>query len=382
MKDAPFNLASIFYRFKPLFLAMKSISRHKRFYNQLRRGAIRMHRPMPESYLDNVTAGLKQGVYNPDALERELSRVNIFRKVRLANALLYRKDPPESILYRVRNGRAWAKSFEWLSPPKDIIDEAIFIIEKSIALDLREKVGNKNIFIPPGIRYAVPATEKQFTGNLPSGSSVQVEQDMVVGIHWVNNPDRVDLDLSVISEVGKFGWDASYRDAERSVLFSGDLTSAPPPKGASEFFYIKEQQKAPHLLMVNYYNYHANNECECKVIVGHEVPESFYSGYMLDVNKILATALVNITEQQTCLGLIEGNRMFFSQMRIGHSITARKAHSQTTREYLVHYTKSTLDLGQMLSLAGAIVVNKKPKEDFLDLSPEALDKTTILNLIS
>ena len=62
------------------------------------------------------------------------------------------------------------------------------------------------------MNYALPATEKQFTGDLPSGTSIRVPKDMVFGIHWENVPGHwVDLDLSVTSPfTGKVGWDGNY----------------------------------------------------------------------------------------------------------------------------------------------------------------------------
>ena len=46
MTKAPVDLGSIFLRYKPLFLAMRSISNHKRVFNRLRRDAKTMHRPL------------------------------------------------------------------------------------------------------------------------------------------------------------------------------------------------------------------------------------------------------------------------------------------------------------------------------------------------
>ena len=66
---------------------------------------------------------------------------------------------------------------------------------------------------------------------------------MIAGVHWEDvKRNTIDLDLSLINcHEGKIGWNASYRSTEKSVLFSGDITSAPKPKGASEFFYFKNR---------------------------------------------------------------------------------------------------------------------------------------------
>ena len=116
-------------------------------------------------------------------------------------------------------------------------------------------VNGKRIYIPNNIQYTLPATEKQFTDNLPSGSWVSVPKDIIFGIHWedVNN-NRIDLDLSLINcEHGKIGWDCSYRTDTGDVLFSGDMTDAPGDNGASELFYIQRQKAGSYILLVNYY---------------------------------------------------------------------------------------------------------------------------------
>ena len=62
---------------------------------------------------------------------------------------------------------------------------------------------------------------------------------------------RIDLDLSMMNVGGKIGWDGMYRSSHGDVLFSGDVTDAPLPHGASEFFYISKQTNNSYLFMLN-----------------------------------------------------------------------------------------------------------------------------------
>ncbi|MBA7553678.1 hypothetical protein ES705_46274 [subsurface metagenome] len=99
------------------------------------------------------------------------------------------------------------------------------IVLDSITEDIGKNVKGKKIYIPDYINYSLPATEKQFTGNFPSGTYISIPQDMIVGIYWENvKHNVVDLDLSLISPAGKFGWDSRYRSDEGNILFSGDIT--------------------------------------------------------------------------------------------------------------------------------------------------------------
>ena len=391
IEKAPSDLASIFFRFKPLFLAMKKISNNKRFFNQLRKKANKMHKPLPEDYLNNVTPHIKKKDLDFDKLAHKLDNANIFRKIRLANALLYRMQAIDAVVYRVRNGLGWATSFEW---PKDVRFKtlnAFEIVRQSIVNDIRENVNKKIIYIPSWMHYKVPATEKQFTGNFPNGSSVAISGDTVVGIHWTDTDRRIDLDLSVIGESGKIGWDAAYRATDLKVLFSGDMTSAPKPNGASELFYFNGQLQESKIIMVNFYNFY-NDEVMCSLLVAKEKVTKFDRNYMVDPNNILAKAQMNINKIQNIIGLIApingNNHVFFSNTSVGNSITSRvDDKSKQSRSYLINSMANSLDLRDLLIRAGANVVDERevfwvPKEDYYDLSPEAIDKTSILNLLN
>lgn len=381
LKKAPADLASIFYRFKPLFLAMKSISNNRSFFNRLRKVAVKLHKPMPEDYLNNVTCRIKHGKLDLDELNRKLEGASIFRKIRLANALKFRENSGNSILYRVRNGRGWATDFKWHGD----VEAAIGVVTASIVDSVAENIKGKTIYIPSNVHYTLPATEKQFTGFLPMGSYIAVPEDMIVGVHWYDTDHYIDLDLSVIGVSGKTGWDSIYKSEENQVLFSGDMTTAPKPKGASEFFYLKKGTQEPKIVMLNFFNFRGD-EVEAKIIVAHDKPSNFDKSYMVDVSNIIASANVNINKKQNILGLIvnEGgeNRFYFANVSIGNSITS-SANDQAkhVRQYYVKNLMSLLGLGSIFIAAGAKIVHEKPEGDFIDLSPEALNKTTIIDLI-
>jgi hypothetical protein len=386
MIDAPANLASIFFRFKPLFLAMKKISKNKIFFNQLRRKANDLHVPMPQDYLGDITSLIKNNNLDLDELESQLKKANVFRKIRLAYALKYRLDYKKSILYKVRNGTGWATDFEWSSDYDLITQKAFDLVIASVIEDIKANVEGKNFYIPKNVFYALPATEKQFTGNLPTGTYVSVPEDIVVGIHWQNTTRRIDLDLAVIGESGKMGWDAAYKSIGNKVLFSGDMTSAPAPLGATELFYLKKGGQEPRILTVNYYNFSKEDAVDCKILVAHEKPKNFKQNYMVDINNIVASANIKISKKQNIIGLvlsIDGeNRIYFCNTSVGNSITSN-ANAQAThiRKYLIGITKSSIDFRDILIKAGANVCNEIPDDDYIDLSPEALDKSSILNLL-
>ena len=394
------QLSSIFLRYKPIFLAMKKGKLMKRYINKLRKLAIENHKPMNEDYLNSVTMKISRGIkIDTKQLNIELSKVNVFRKIRLLYALKYRTiDNVDTAFYRIRNGKSFAKYQVYgnSSRYKSVFD----VVKNSIVEDLSKNVKGKKIYIPEGLKIALPSSQKQYTGVVPSGTSIDIEGDMIVGVHWFDvDRHRIDLDLSMIDSQGmKIGWDAGYRNELRSVMFSGDVTSAPKPNGASELFYVKKANKMG-LMMLNYFN-HSSVEVPYKIMVGHETPRDFKNNYMINPNNVKARLETKIVEKQMLVGLVESlqtkNRFYFVETSLGKGITSSdREYVQQARRYLINFYKNMVSLNELLELAGAEVVTVKNKvEDVsgvevttfnkvdLDLSIEALEKDTIINLLS
>ena len=219
---------------------------------------------------------------------------------------------------------------------------------------------------------------------------------MLVGVHW-NEVDghRIDLDLSANSlSIGKIGWDSSYRNNDRTILFSGDVTSAEGKNGASELFYVKVQEEADLLFALNYYNYDQDIPVPFSIVIGQEQPKNFGKNYMIDPNNIVFVNKTVIDQNQKILGLLvtneEENRFYFTDVNIGNSISLRGGHDyvQKAQRYLYNSTTNMISLKDVLKKAGAGIVdapveikNGENKEEYVDLSPEKLEKDTILNLL-
>ncbi len=376
------KLAKIFFRFKPLFLAFRMNRKMKTIINKIRKLADEYHEPMKEDYLNMVTAKIKNNIpFNRKELESYLERANIFRKIRLAYALKYRtKKGIDSILYRIRNGKAYADDFDIVNERYrynafEILDIVIdFIVE-----DMNVK--NKKIYIPEYIHYTLPATEKQFTGDFPSGTYVSISSDMVFGIHWKNKEGKVDLDLSLISQSKKYGWDGNYRSDGSGVMFSGDITNA--PKGATELYYVKRSLDTNLIVYVNYYDYRPI-EVPYQIIVGKERSINRGENRMLDPNNIFAITDSIIKTKQKIIGLLvsEGNdtRFYFAETSIGNTITSGLTEvAERSRKYLFNYYVNSIKLKDILVKAGAEFVKKEDCE--IDLSPENINRNIFIDLL-
>lgn len=379
------RLAEIFNRYKPVFLAFRTNTKLKKTINKIRRLAKTNHKPMEEDVLNSVTARLRHNHKLPEGqFETALANANTFRKIRLAYALKFRTTDADSVLYRVRNGKSYAKEFGFSN--KSGAQKTLDIVMESIVKDIAPNVEGKKIFIPMGVKYGLPATEKQFTGELPSGTYVEVTEDMVAGIHWENVPrNRIDLDLSIQNAEGKIGWDSHYRDSENGIEFSGDITDAPKPKGASELFHIGSGARGVWIMFVNYFNYDPAIEVPFKILVAHEKPANIENNYTLDPNNIIAQSNTVIDVKMKNLGIIvadENNiKFYFAESDLGQSISARGTeYAEQARKYLLNYYTDSIVLNDVLVAAGAELVDEVSDAE-IDLSPESIDKTSILALL-
>lgn len=400
------NLGEVFLRFKPLFLAFRGTKDMNHFINRIRKASVENHKPMDVNYLNNVTSMISNGKkINKSVMLKELDKVNIFRKARLAYALKFRSQDVRSIMYRIRNGKSYAKEFDFHKQKQ--CKMVYTVVRDSIIKDIAKNVKGKKIFIPSYMQYALPTTEKQFTNNFPAGSYVSVPKDIVFGVHWTNlssesaknrqypyDHGRVDLDLGFMTLNGKFGWDASYRSIDGgNILFSGDMTDAPLPKGASEFFAIKRQDDILGLVTLNWftYGYYIGDEDDQKevpfeIILGSHKITRFTRDYIIDPNNVIAVIKSKITDKQKVLGVVistpEENRFYFTESNIGQSISARcdKDYIGHARNFIIDYYGSTITLNRILQDAGAIMVDKEDKCD-INLSPEKLEKDTFISLL-
>jgi hypothetical protein len=345
------------------------------------------HKPMPEDFLNHVTGNIKKNNLDLNKLKDEVSKVNIFRKVRLAYALKFRTFNPDNIMYKIRNGKTFLKEFE--KQPVENYQESLEIILQSISDDLKKKVYEKKIYIPKTITYTLPATEKQFISNFPSGTCVTIPKKMIFGIHWFDvEKTRIDLDLSLINNEGmKIGWDSLYRNENGHILFSGDMTSAPLPNGATELFYVKSNEDMFAILFVNYYNFYETIEVPFKIIVGADNKvTNFDQKYMLNPNKVICVENASINTKQKILGLLVTNKneckFYYVNSNLSGSITSKKDPlTNKARQFLFDFYFGTITLNEVLVNAGAILVDSK-EDCEIDLSPESLEKDTIINLIS
>lgn len=393
-KNGLAKLSSIFLRNKNLFLAFKvkkednlQLSANmNRIINALRKYAITYHKPMKKNILDCLTN--ENEVVDLTELEKQLDEITIFRELRMLNGIKYRLEGSKSIVHRIRNGKSYVRTLDNKTSTYDdkigLIYECVYshLIER-----LKAKVKGKTVYIPQNVEYAVPTTEKMFSGNIPDGSYLEVPRtdNMVYGVYWKNiakgksaskfygeestttNEERVDLDLKQMNKSEIFGWDASYRSRTSDILFSGDMTDAKLPKGASELFYVgKNYGHGAFLITLNMYTSNSQDVPFEFVIAKAEHEPSQRVYYTLNPNNILGKIdmVIKTTQRQMVVGFItiaDTIRFYFNDFSAGASVRTSRQDEITIGafDYLQSYSKTQLKLRDVLKDAGAILTDKE-----------------------
>lgn len=431
------KLSSIFLRNKALFLALKmkndiflpkkeeNIQKElNAIINKLRRLAVKNHKPLKKGILDTLT-DISFADYSKEELIKELDKTTIFRELRILNGIKYKLEGSANIVYRVRNGKSYVSTL------KDRTDKVIDYLTDNyktvydhLINRLSESVKDKTIFIPKNVVYAVPTSEKQFFGNIPQGSYLEVprDKDIVYGIYWKNleakevkkgfygedndySEERVDLDLKQMNKDEVFGWDASYRNLD-NILFSGDMTDAKRPTGASELFYVKKSYgQGAFLVTVNAFTSHKEEVPYEFVIANANRDFKQRVHYALDPNDILTKVDMSFEpgERQKTLGLIsigDSIKFYFNNFAVGvQGCTSRRdSITMGAFDYLREYGNIQLKLNDLLVAAGAKLVDspvlteeitneegvKETVEKAVDvnLSLETITKETLISLLS
>lgn len=194
------------------------------------------------------------------------SRATIYKLFKVINAMSM-KDTT-SKLYRIRNGKSYF----------DINDRANKI--KDIMLkEIKSRLGdwsNKVFYIPEGINYVMPTSEKTFVGVLPYLSSYElIGRNAVAGVAWTK---ECDLDLHARFVDGEsIGFNSSFNHG--GITFSGDMTHTNRYHYAAEFIKIDQSRfETPALVNIN--NFDGGENADIDVFVGAtgDLDTSSYQG--------------------------------------------------------------------------------------------------------
>ena len=384
------GLASIFYRFKPLFLAFKKTcntgayystpvtSRNAHVINKIRRMAPKYHTPLAES----VMATMLGKAHDSTVITETAARMNTFQIIRLMNTIIERiNHTDEKAMYIVRNGKMFVKDGKSYDGMITYYVTVFNILKNELVSRLSEKA--TYVKYPKNMVLACPTSEKNFVGDLPFGTYMDLQDsDSFIGIYWKEEWGTHDFDLSVLNIDGiKVGWDSRYYSDNQDVVYSGDMTSARPE--ATEIMLFKKGAKDGSV-MVNRYN--GRDGSKFRFFGGVEPNMKLKRNYMVDPNFIKFSADVVSDTVEKTIGLLNDGKFYVMALGSGNSIVSfHKGSKQNERYYAsVLKAQSYLKLNYILSAAGFIDVDsveELPKDaQILDLTQ--ISRDTLINLFS
>ena len=388
------GLASIFYRFKPLFLAFRknctgkyirrnctlteATSVNAPVINKIRRMAPKYHTPLPES----VMATMLSKVHDSHTIIETATQMNAFQLIRLMNTIIERVNhTDEKVMYVVRNGKMFVKDGKSYTGLMPYYLTVFNILHDELVSRLSEKA--MYVKYPKNMVLACPTSEKNFVGDLPFGTYMDLkDSDAFVGIYWREEWGTRDFDLSVLDLDGnKIGWNSDYYSDNQDIVYSGDMTSARPE--ATEIMLFKNGAPDGSIFI----NRYAGSEgSKFRFFGGVEPNMKLTRNYMVDPNYIKFSAdIVSDTTQQT-IGLLNEGRFYVMGLGSGNSIVSfNRGATQNERYYAsVLKAKSYLRLSEVLPKAGFIDVDSVEElpEDAKVLDLTQLSRDTLINLFS
>lgn len=401
LNDRQFSeLASVFLRFKPLFLAFKhhqSFNRKTRQYettlsanapviNRLRKLARKLHKPMPPQFWTSVTT-LQPALSD---LSQRLPQITLFKVVSLMQMCKLRmleiSEDALDRLFVVRNKKLFLRHYAshpqraQLAYLADLYD----MLEQHLVSSLSKKACATRF--PENYKLAMPSTEKTFVGNMPFGTSFLLEEHNYIGIYWRDEWGTRDFDLSIVDQTGrKYGWNADYyRKTENGgfdVVFSGDMTSANPE--ASEVFYFAKG--CPYgMIYVNRYN--GVQGSKYKLYIGQEHIANLTRNYMVSPDTVKLTVdLESATDRQQPVGLIFDSKLTLMEFTMGNGRVSFA--NPELFESMRRRTNCFIDLETILRKAGfhepqTIGDSQTASLEPVQLDLVNLDRATLLSLMS
>jgi hypothetical protein len=358
------KLASIFNRFKPLFLAFKP--QCARTINKIAKLSKTCHKPLVTNPLNTVTSN-----YLKAEDIHWLDNATPYALFKALTACYTRMNGQSDFVYRIRNGKSWIKEGDSIGDYEVNYD---FIMRY---LKERFNLTDKKIFLPEGIKYALPTSEKMFVGNTPTGTRFYGKK-LAVGVYWENGWGARDIDLSGLNEGGKVGWNSYYSQDDGSLIYSGDITSA--PNGAVEYLYANKGLKDATLIQSNVYS--GDDKCGYKIIVGKG--DKISKDYMMNPNNLFAEVKCNSVQKQTILGILTPKRdeqcfvllnFAAGQVRVSGS----NKWSELATKALFQQWKKPLSFNKLIIALGAQIVEKREDAD-IDLSLDKLEKDSFIKI--
>lgn len=395
-KEQMIALASVFNRYKELFLAFKHNSDLAPIINKIGRLSKKYHKPMVRGYWETILHKAPQEVNK--TIHAEAAKATNFKLLQVMQSIRERlllAAGQGDNMYVIRNGKTFIKENEYSAIDSRYFqwEEIYKVCEDQLIANLSKKACT--VKLPSQYVLACPTSEKNFIGDVPMGTYCQLGENSVMGIYWRNDWGTRDFDLSFNDVNGnRIGWNSDYYSSDKKVIFSGDITNA--PNGANEVLHFKKDIPSG---IVNINRYHGDAGSKYKVFFGTTSLNDFNRRdlhgkyFMVNPNEIQLEAEIAQGEAaQQMIGMIMDGKFFFYSLSTGYAAVTnsivrlrqkkndRNAHQNAAEEMtdiLTRKANMMIPIENVLIKAGFTLV-----EEDAELDLTVLDRSTLIELFS
>lgn len=388
-------LAGVYNRYKELFLSFKN---HRdpmmnKIINKIGHLSKKHHKPMTRGFWETLLAN---ETYNPAEVAEKAKTATNFKLIQVMQSIRERLLLAAGMgdnLYIIRNGKVFMKenNYSVVNSKYFTWEEIYQILKDQLIENLSKKACT--VRFSDKFNLACPTSEKNFIGDVPMGSYATLDNEGVFGIYWRNEWGTRDFDISYNDIAGnRIGWNSEYYNANKDIVYSGDITDA--PNGANELMQFKNG--CPDgIIYVN--RYRGNPNSKFKLFFGKDDNKNWNinsyklagSYYMVDPNKVILETMVTQSDAaEMMVGVILDNKVHFVTLSCGYMQVA-----QATRRLTNNHKVDTEGLTQMLKRKAMAMIDLKeillaagftePKKDETpEIDFTTLDRSTLIELFS
>lgn len=376
------ELSRIFYRFKPIFLALRKANRNNRgVVNKIRKLAIKNHKPM---FKDPLTNLFDMSIPR-SAKIKAIDNSTIFTKIRILNMVretMANYNMETTKAYVIRNQKVFFKS--GVNDTNWNKNRFCQELESYIIGSLTSSLQGRGCVVkyPKNYELAAPVSQKAFVGDLPFGTSYTLTNDNFIGCYWRNEWGTRDFDLSMVASDGstKYGWNAGYYNEQRNIIYSGDMTNANPE--AAEVIYISGINTPDGFIYINRYN--GEHGSKFKLFLAQETgvnTRDIKNNYMVNPGAIQMQTMCESDSQQQLVGIIHNGKVYITTLGVGYNRVSGTRYTQEMFDAMVSNVSHRVTLREILDNAGFIDYDRldEANKEMVDNDPEVpvLDLTNI-----
>lgn len=437
------NLASIFNRFKPIFMTLKA-KNTRSIINKISRLSKKHHKGMVKDKLANAIDMLDKKELSIDELIQYIDEKDpdVYQLVKLYNAsnlklnILYDSliksdyyDPltekfnvsqivnddnivikqDVSHLYKVRNGKTFIKhqteQLQFNQSDRKLYNYIDMHMRlQDYLLNLLVDKTNKNLEnyvirldeINDFVSYKVPTSSKNFIGHVPEFSVVKLDSNsnMSLGVTWQDDAD-LDLSLHDADSNEYLAWNNKKRSDDDSILFSGDMIGLGSNGYANESMYIDQSNKNDLVFGLTTYNGYniTSDECQYKLSISDNVSKNNYANIKnIKINLPLTSSYDGSYITHSFIDEVTNKRWFvINETQTGFSVVNKPDLSKASIDAVKYKSFANMKLNELIEKSDVLLArNDSEYNDFMnwnkdlktiDLRPSYVSKNDILKFI-